>query len=128
MNRLALLALVLLAAGCKEDVVNSPPVTLRVVLTTPNSGEDGSALVRLSGPVTPQSLAVIPSLQLWGAPVQSSTSQIALTGELTGGMIFTFQTEARYAGQFTATLREVANEETLELRDLTGYSLTIEQP
>jgi hypothetical protein len=60
--------------------------------------------------------------------VQSSTSQIALTGELNSGMIFTFQTEARYAGQFTATLREVANEETLELRDLTGYSLTIEQP
>ncbi|HET9383921.1 MAG TPA: hypothetical protein VFO67_02160 [Gemmatimonadales bacterium] len=128
MNRLALIGLVLLALGCKDDVASSASVTLRVVLTSPNSGQDGSAVVMLSGPATPRSVVTVAGLQLWGAPVQSSASTIALTGTLTNGTILTFETDERYANQFSATLREVANiDATVGLRELTGYALAVMQ-
>ena len=126
MNRLALLGLVLLALGCKDDVAGSTPVTLQVVLTSPNSGQDGSAVVMISGPATPRSVSAVAGLQLWGAPVQSAVSSVALTGVLSNGTLLTFETDAKFASQFTATLREVAKSDaTVALRDLTGYSLAV---
>lgn len=128
MNRLTLIGLALLALGCKDDVVSSASVTLRVVLTTPNSGQDGSAVVVLSGPATPRSVATVAGLELWGAPVQSPTSSIALTGTLTSGTILTFEVDQRDANKFSATLREVAKiDSTVALRDLMGYSLAVTQ-
>ncbi|HET8712324.1 MAG TPA: hypothetical protein VFM23_01420 [Gemmatimonadales bacterium] len=126
MSRLALIGLALLAAGCSRDVSGNAAVTLRVVLTTPNSGQDGSTVLTLTGPDVPRSVAAIAGLQLWGGPVTSSSSTVALTGTLTSGTILTFETDARYADQFTATLREVANSDsTVALRDLAGYSVAV---
>ena len=122
------LGLVVLAVGCKDDTTAvRTPGTLVVKLTTPNSGQDGAAVVILSGPEAPVAVRAGTGLDLWGGPVQTAQSTIALTGVLSTGAILTIDVAAiELAGQYRATLREVANgNATVALRDLTGYSLAV---
>ena len=122
------LSVALIVAGCKDDEpVAVNPGTLRVNLTTPNSGLDGAAVVMLRGPAAPRSVTTVSGLTLWGGPVTTSQSTIALTGVLNTGPILTLEViDIGQASQYTATLREVStNDATVALRALTGYSLTV---
>ena len=129
--RWLLLGLVVVQFGCKDDEPAAVPTpgTLTVSLTTPNSGQDGGAVVQLSGPEAPQSVTAASGLTLWGGPVTTAQSSIALTGVLNTGPILTLQIkDISKAGQYTASLREVsAHDSTVAIRSLAGYSLTVEQ-
>jgi hypothetical protein len=120
---------VFLIVGCKDEGVNAgTPGTLRVNLTTPNSGLDGAAVVMISGPAVPRGVNAGAGLKLWGAPVQSSQASVALTGTLSTGTILTIDVaDIALADQYSASLREVSkSDSTVALRVLTGYSLTVQ--
>jgi hypothetical protein len=121
------LSLALVHGGCKEDQpVAVNPGMLSVNLTTPNNGLDGAAVVVLNGPAAPVSVTATSGLTLWGGPVTEPQSTIALTGVLNNGQILTIVVpDIGQASQYTASLREVAVNETVALRALTGYSLTV---
>ena len=131
MNRALVLALALLVVhlACKDDDPGAVkiPGTLRVNLTTPNSGQDGAAVVVLSGPVAPRSVTAGSGLTLWGGPVTTPQSSIALTGTLSTGQILTLEIDdIEQASQYTAMLREVSKtDSTVALRSLTGYALSV---
>ena len=117
-------ALVLLL-GCLDSTA---PVAgpLKVTLTTPNSGLDGAAVVVLSGPVAPGSVTPAAGFTLWGGPVTTATATIALTGTLSTGTILTLQVDdVKQAGQYHATLRQIAASTGFGLRSLSGYSLAV---
>ena len=132
MNRFFACALLLafgVVGGCKDDepAAVKTPGTLSVNLATPNSGQDGGAVVQISGPVAPRSVTAASGLTLWGGPVTTPQSTIALTGVLSSGTILMIEVEdVTLASQYSATLREVSNTDaTVALRVLTGYSLSV---
>ena len=126
-------SLVILGIACNKDKDGTGPGplagVLKVVLTTPNSGSDGAAVVILTAPAVPTSVTAASGLDLWGGPVATAVDTIALTGTLSAGTILTLQVaDVRKFADYSATLREVANSDaTVALRDLTGYSLTVTQ-
>lgn len=123
------LGVAILAIGCGQDKVagSGTPGTLSVNLVTPNSGQDGAAVVVLSGPVAPTAVTAGSGLVLWGGPVQTAQATVALTGTLNAGTVLTIQVaDIALASQYSATLREVAkSDSTVALRDLAGYSLAV---
>jgi hypothetical protein len=124
------LGLTLVGISCAKDEPTAlkTPGTVRVNLTTPHSGLDGAAVVVLSGPATPRSVTPGAGLTLWGAPVETPQSRVALTGVLNAGTILTLEIEdIELASQYTATLHEVANgDSTVAIRSpLSEYSLVV---
>lgn len=122
-------ALVALLLACKDS---TGPVagTLKVNLTTPNSGQDGAAIIVLSGPTAPGSVTAGAGLVLWGGPVASATAKVIVTGTLTSGTILTLQVgDVNKVNQYSATLEQVAATATNNFfrrpAPLTGYSLTV---
>lgn len=100
--------LVALVAACSGPTL---PVagTLKVHLTTPNNGQDGAALLVLSGPAVPVSVTPGSGLVLWGGPVQTATATIAITGTLSTGTILTLQVEdINQVNHYSVLLKDVA--------------------
>lgn len=121
------LVLGLALLSCNDEPVQPTQVaTLRVMLTTPNSGWDGAAVVILTSPATPVAVHAGSGLTLWGR-VNSPVDTIALTGLLFSGTILTVEVHnPDLVSQYRATLREVAaGDGSVALRDLTGYALTV---
>ena len=126
--RPVVLGMAVALAACSEPTRpdNANAGTLQVVLTTPNSGADGAAVVILVAPAVPTAVTAGAGLALWGGPVDTPVDTIALTGPLSAGTILTLAVrDTRLADQYTATLRDVAASEGVALRDLTGYALTV---
>lgn len=125
---LVALAAVIAPLACKDDATNGgTPGILRVTLTTPNSGQDGAAVIVLSGPMAPRGVQAGTGLTLWGGPVQSAQATVALTGTLSTGTILTIDVaDVDAVASYTATLREVSrSDSTVALRELTGYVLAV---
>ncbi|MGH7538226.1 MAG: hypothetical protein ACREMF_06305 [Gemmatimonadales bacterium] len=123
-------ATVALLLGCKGDGTGPTAGTLKVNLTTPNSGLDGAAVVVLSAPVAPGSVTPGAGLLLWGGPVTTANATIALTGTLSAGTILTLQVDdVNQFAQYTATLQQVAATAAggFVVRPLAGYSLAVEK-
>ena len=121
------LVLVLALGSCKDEVMQPTRfATLQVVLTTPNSGRDGAAVVILTSPAKPAAVHAGSGLTLWGR-VNAPVDTIALTGLLFSGTILTVEVrDPDLVSQYRATLREVAaGDGSVALRDLTGYALTV---
>ena len=122
-------AAVTLLIACGGDGTGPTAGTLRVNLTTPNSGLDGAAMILLSAPAAPGSVTAATGLTLWGGPVTTTTATIALTGTLSTGTILSLHVDdTRQVGQYRATLLQVAIPSapfTLRPPLLTGYSLTV---
>lgn len=118
-------AAVMLLAACKNS---TGPVagTLKVNLTTPNSGSDGAAVIVLTSPVPPTSVTPAAGLALWGGPVATTNARIVLTGTLSTGTILTLQVDdVNKVGQYSVTVQQVAAT-TFQLRNpLTLYSATV---
>jgi hypothetical protein len=118
---------VLALGSCNDEAMQPTQVaTLRVVLTTPNSGRDGAAVVILTSPATPVAVHPGSGLTLWG-DIHTPVDTIALTGLLFAGTILTVEVrDPDLVSQYRATLREVAaGDGSVALRDLTGYTLTV---
>ncbi|MGH7753692.1 MAG: hypothetical protein ACREN5_12825 [Gemmatimonadales bacterium] len=129
MSRRAIGALALLLGlglACGEDPVNPPmPGTVRVVLTTPNTG-DGAILFVVTGPATP-SAAAVPGgsgLRVFPAASLGTTTRFIVTGPLAAGAILTLDVPD-VNGTYTASVLEVAQTGTYALRSLIGYSLSV---
>jgi len=124
-----MMGVALLGIACSDDTGPGTSGSLKVVLTTPNSGNDAAALVILTAPAVPTSVTAASGLALWGGPVATAVDTIALTGTLSAGTILTIEVaDVRRVGDYSATLKEVANgDATVGLRDLTGYALTVKQ-
>lgn len=125
-HRTLMTAAVILLAACKNS---TGPVagTLKVNLTTPNSGLDGAAVLLLTSPVPPTSVTAAAGLALWGGPVATTSARIVLTGTLSSGTILTLQVDdVNKVGQYSVTIQQVAAT-TYLLRSppLTGYSATL---
>lgn len=120
-------AAVVLAAACGGDSTGPVAGPLKVSLTTPNSGQDGAAIIVLTGPAAPTAVTAAPGLTLWGGPVTSTTAKIVVTGTLAAGQVLTLQVDdVHQASQYSATLQQVASSTTpFALRSLTGYALSI---
>ena len=120
-------AAVTLLLACGGNSTGPTAGALTVSLTTPNTGLDGAAIIVLSGPAVPGSVTPAAGLTLWGGPVPTATTTIALTGTLSSGTILTIQVEdTKLAAQYTATLQQVATKTTpFTLRQLSGYLLTV---
>jgi hypothetical protein len=118
----------MLVVACSGDSTAPVAGTLKVSLTTPNSGLDGAAIIVISGPAVPTSVSAAAGLTLWGAPLTTPTGKVILTGTLATGPVLTLQVEdINKVSQYHATLQQVADSTPpYELRTpLTGYSLTI---
>jgi hypothetical protein len=121
---------VALVVACKGDSTGPTPGALTVSLTNPNSGSDGAVMLALSSPAVPSSVTAGAGLTLWGAPVTTTSANLALTGTLVSGPILTLQVaDTRQVGQYTVTLIQVAASAAgnfvLRPSLLTGYSVTI---
>jgi hypothetical protein len=119
-------ALILLAA-CKGSPTGPVAGTLKVNLTTPNSGLDGAAVILLTAPAPPTSVTAAAGLALWGGPVTTTSARIVLTGTLSTGTILSLQVDdVNKVGQYSVTVQQVAAATTFLLRNpLTLYSATV---
>lgn len=121
-------AAVILLVACKGDSTGPVAGTLKVNLTTPNSGLDGAAIITLTSPAPPTSVTPATGLALWGGPVATTTAKIVVTGTLSTGTILTLQVDdVNKVGQYSVTVQQVAAAGTFLLRlpPLLGYSATV---
>jgi hypothetical protein len=126
-RRRLIFAAVILLAACKSSPTGPVAGTLKVILTTPNSGFDGAVMLTLSAPAVPSSVTPTAGLALWGAPVASTTAKLVLTGTLSTGTILTLQVDdVGKVGQYSVQLVDVAAAGTFQLRrPLTLYSAAV---
>jgi hypothetical protein len=126
-RRLRVGAAVALAAACSGNSTGPVAGTLKVNLTTPNSGQDGAAIIVLTGPAVPAAVTAGAGLTLWGGPVTTATAKVVVTGTLGAGTILTLQVDdVNQVSQYSATLQQVATAATpFALRSLTGYALSV---
>jgi hypothetical protein len=123
----AILFASVLAIACGDG---TGPVagTLKVTLTTPNSGLDGAAIILLSGPAAPTSVSAGSGLTLWGGPVTTAAAKVIVTGTLSTGTILTLRVDdVNKVGQYHATLQQVAagSPPYVVRSPLTGYTLSV---
>ena len=117
---------VAIVVACKGDSTGPVAGTLKVNLTTPNSGADGAVMLVLSSPVAPSSVAAGTGLLLWGAPVTTTSVKLVLTGTLTTGTILTLDVDdVNKVSQYSVSLQQVAASSGFGLRGLAGYSATV---
>lgn len=127
LRRILAATAVALVVACKGDSTGPVAGTLKINLTTPNSGADGAVMLVLSSPVAPTAVAAGAGLALWGAPVTSTSAKVVLTGTLTTGTIMTLDVDdINKVAQYSVSLQQVAASSGFGLRiPLTGYSATV---
>ncbi|HTI05973.1 MAG TPA: hypothetical protein VL549_11680 [Gemmatimonadales bacterium] len=83
----ALLAGILcMGASCGGDgPTASGPGTLKVRLTSPNSGADSAIVLTIAGPAALTSATAGTGLRLFQQPLGGTTTRFALTGQLNNG-------------------------------------------
>lgn len=114
--------------ACGGDSTGPVAGTLKINFTTPNSGADAGVLLLLTAPAVPVSAAAAAGLQLWGAPVTTTTAKLVITGTLSTGTIATLQVDdVNKVSQYTVSVQSVAagSGGGFVLRSLSGYSTTI---
>src|SRR6266568_6732438 len=86
LGSVALLATALVfGLSCGGDPTMSGPGTLKVRLTSPNSGLDSAIVFTITGPAALTSAAAGAGLRLFQQPLGGTTTRFALTGLLTNG-------------------------------------------
>lgn len=125
MKRTAALAL-LVVAGLSCGEPSGPKAgELKVVLTTPNPGQDGAIVFTINGPAALTSLTAEPTLRAFTDGTGGVTTKVIVTGTLTNASIVRIGVED--VGQVTlyaAAVNQVAAT-TYQVRHQGGYALTI---
>jgi hypothetical protein len=109
------------------DVTSSGPGTLKVRLTSPNSGLDSAIVFTINGPAALTSATAGAGLRLFQQPLGSSSTRFALTGLLNNGQtILTIGVpDVGATSQYSATVDGVAMP-NFQLRQLPGgYALAV---
>lgn len=110
-----------------NDGMSSGPGTLRVRLTSPNSGLDSAIVFTVTGPAALTSATAGTGLRVFAQPLGGTTTRFALTGLLTNGAtILTIGVaDVGSFSQYTGTIQGVA-QPNYNLRTLPGgYALAI---
>lgn len=126
-RRLAAAVVLILIAACGGDGTGPVAGSLKVSLTSPNSGQDGAAIVVLTGPSAPSAVVAGSGLTLWGGPVTALPAKLIVTGTLTTGTILTLQVDdIDKVSQYSATVQQVAaSAAPFPLRSTAGYTLSV---
>ncbi|HTY07267.1 MAG TPA: hypothetical protein VMC86_12165 [Gemmatimonadales bacterium] len=123
LSRSLLLAAGVIVAGCSADKAMGPqPGTLLVKLQNPNSGGDGAMLLTLSGPTLVTNVATVAGDTLWTTDFSGTVSHIVLTGNITSGVVLTFNVpDVNVSAQYLVTVNQAASSSDYSLRALTSY-------
>ena len=112
--------------SCGGDPTMSGPGTLKVRLTSPNSGLDSAIVFTITGPAALTSAAAGAGLRLFQQPLGGTSTKFALIGRLnTGTTILTIGVQDISAlSQYTGTINGVA-QPNYQLRSLGSYALAL---
>ncbi len=127
LGSVALLATALVfGLSCGGDPTMSGPGTLKVRLTSPNSGLDSAIVFTITGPAALTSAAAGAGLRLFQQPLGGASTKFALIGRLnTGTTILTIGVQDISAlSQYTGTINGVA-QPNYQLRSLGSYALAL---
>ncbi|HEX9292634.1 MAG TPA: hypothetical protein VF873_03020 [Gemmatimonadales bacterium] len=127
LGSVALLATALVfGLSCGGDPTMSGPGTLKVRLTSPNSGLDSAIVFTITGPAALTSAAAGAGLRLFQQPLGGTSTKFALIGRLnTGTTILTIGVQDISAlSQYTGTINGVA-QPNYQLRSLGSYALAL---
>ena len=99
--------------------------SLKIELTTPNSGADGAIVVFVTGPVAPLSAAAPAGLRAFYDSL-GITAKLAVTGTLSAGTILTIGVDdVNRVAEYTATVQQVAATGYQLRPSLAGYALAV---
>jgi len=126
----SIVALVAVAGGlsCGRDIVAPVAGTLRVQLTTPNSGADSAMVLTINGPQGGITGATAgPGLQMFNQPVGGTVTKFALVGQLNNGatLLTIGVTDVGRISQYAASVYQVAAPDYTLRPALAGYALTV---
>jgi len=127
LGSVALLATALVfGLSCGGDPTMSGPGTLKVRLTSPNSGLDSAIVFTITGPAALTSAAAGAGLRLFQQPLGGASTKFALIGRLnTGTTILTIGVQDISAlSQYTGTINGGA-QPNYQLRPLGSYALAL---
>jgi hypothetical protein len=125
----AMVAALSMGAACTEDqhhptTSDDRHGTVVLFLTTPHS-DDGAVLFEVIGPAIDSATAVSPSIRLFTRRVGGSLSG-ALVGEVaSGAVVLLHLPDVESAGEYRASVREVADRQDSLRASLTGYLLRV---
>ena len=125
-----IVALVIVAGGlsCGRDIVAPVAGTLRVQLTTPNSGADSAMVLTISGPQSGITGATPgPGLLMFNQPVGGTVTKFALVGQLNNGatLVTIGVPDVGRVSQYTASVYQVAAPDYSLRPSLAGYALSV---
>lgn len=125
--RLFALAGAVLLASCDRGGGGTEPQpgSLNVVLATPHT-DDRALLLTLSGPAIADVRAGTGGYVVHSRPGADGSVSVAVFGTLAAGPLVTFTVpDVAGAGQYTATLGDVAGADNALRASVSGYSLTV---
>ena len=115
------------ALSCGKDSVSSGPGTLKVRLTSPNSGADSAIVLTVTGPAALTSATAGAGLRVFAQPLGGTTTRFAVVGQLNNAAIILTigVADVSAASQYGGTIEGVARPNYL-LRTLPGgYALAV---
>jgi len=112
--------------SCGGEPTMSGPGTLKVRLTSPNSGGDSAIVFTITGPAPLTSAVPSAGMRLFQQPFGGTSTAFALIGQLnTGATILTIGVQDIGAlSQYSGTITGVALP-NYQLRALSGYALAL---
>ncbi len=125
----AMVAALSMGAACTEDP-NHPTTgdarqgTVVLYLTTPHT-DDGAVLFDVSGPPIDSATAITPSLRLFTRRVGGSLIGALVGGVASGAVVLLHVPDVDVAGEYRASVREVADRQDSLRSSLTGYVLRV---
>ena len=118
-------ALVFMAGLSCNDASGPVAGSLKISLTTPNSGADGAIVVFVTAPVAPVSAAAPAGLRVFYDSL-GMTAKFAVTGTLSAGTILTIGVDdVGRVAEYTATVQQVADASYQLRPSLAGYALAV---
>ena len=125
--RFALAVLVVVFAGmsCGKDATSPQPGVLKVHLTSPNPGLDGSIMLTVNGPAMLTSATAPAGLRVFYETFGATATKLIVTGPLPAGTVVEIGVDdVNRVSQYTAVIHQVAAT-NYALRSPTGYSLAV---
>ncbi len=112
--------------SCGGEPTMAGPGTLKVRLTSPNSGSDSAIVFTITGPAALTSAVPGSGFRLFQQPLGGTSTKFALVGQLnTGATILTIGIQDIGAlSQYSGTITGVA-QPNYQLRPLGGYALAL---
>lgn len=128
-RKLLVLAALLAVAECSKNATGPTAGTIFIkMVNRPGNSADGAILITLSGPTAPSNLTAAAGDTLWGGPFNSTVNKMVISGNITTGTLASFDvSDVALAGQYVATITQIAASADYTLRSTIGYNLNVTQ-